>query len=418
VEAAESEPDRRLVALDFVRGVAILGILLLNVVGFAWPAVVYLSPRAPGGPTSGADDLVYLVTFVLADGKFRGLFSLLFGASLLLFVERADARGNDGLALQCRRLGWLALFGLAHFFLLWWGDILFLFAVCGFAALTVSHWRPARLVRAALTIYAAGVLALGAVTVVPAAPWLGLASAGTAASERLERGYAAEARHETTVMRGPWTGIVAHTTRHQWSSPLNTIAVNWFETLPLILIGMALLKSGFFAGGWPAARLRRWAAGWLVLGLALTLPLAALLWREGFPLALVLFVSHSPAAVGRLAMVLGYAALLVLAARRGARTPLGERVVAAGRTAFSNYIGTSLLMTALFHGWGLGLFARYGRLELLGFVALGWAAMLAWSKPWLARYRHGPLEWLWRALTYGQIGPLRRKPVATEIDSH
>ncbi|MET0180187.1 MAG: DUF418 domain-containing protein, partial [Novosphingobium sp.] len=150
----------------------------------------------------------------------------------------------------------------------------------------------------------------------------------------------------------------------------------------------------------------------------ITLPLAGWLESAGFPLALVQFVGHAPGAMGRLPMVLCYAALMVLAARGGAASRLGQRVIAAGRTAFSNYLGTTLLMTALFHGWGLGLFARYGRLELLGFVVLGWAAMLAWCGPWLARYRHGPLEWLWRSLTYGRIEPLARKGVANAIDSH
>ena len=143
---------QRLVALDFVRGIAILGILLLNIVGFAWPEIVYISPRAPTAPVSSVNDWTWLAMFVLADGKFRGLFSLLFGASMVLFVERAEASGRDGAALQRRRLGWLALFGLAHFFLLWWGDILFLYAMCGFVALALRGWPPRRLAITALTI--------------------------------------------------------------------------------------------------------------------------------------------------------------------------------------------------------------------------------------------------------------------------
>jgi uncharacterized protein len=87
--------------------------------------------------------------------------------------------------------------------------------------------------------------------------------------------------------------------------------------------------------------------------------------------------------------------------------------------ALSNYLGTSLLMAALFQGWGAGWFARYDRLQLLAFVVLGWAAMLAWSKPWLARFRHGPFEWLWRSLTYGRPAAMRRtKAVANAISSH
>ena len=423
-------PDpSRLVALDFVRGIAILGILLLNIVGFAWPEIVYVSPRAPTAPQSISDDWTWLAMFVLADGKFRGLFSLLFGASMLLFVDRAEAArqdfwGRDGAALQRRRLGWLALFGLAHFFLLWWGDILFLYAVCGFVALALRHWHPRKLAIAALTIYAAGILVIGSLTAVGAGSWLGLGESGGETAAGITQRYGDEARAEIPATLAPWPTHVAHMIGDAWSDPLTTVAFSWFETVPLMLIGMALFKSGMFAGTlagtlagtWDAARLRRWAWRGIGTGLALTLPLAWWLWRANFALPLTLFVWLGPAAVGRLASTIGYAALAVLLARRFADGALGERLVACGRMAFSNYIATSLVMTFIFHGWGLGLFARFGRFELIGFVLLGWALMLGWSKPWLARYRFGPLEWLWRSLTYGKIAPMRR-PLAIASDS-
>ena len=408
--------ENRLVALDFVRGVAILGILLLNIVGFAWPEIVYVSPRAPTAPVSTADDWTWLTIFVLADGKFRGLFSLLFGASMVLFVERAEASGKDGAALQRRRLGWLALFGLAHFFLLWWGDILFLYASCGFVALAMRGWSPRRLAMTALAIYAAGVLVLGSLTSVGAAPWLGLPDVGGESPAEVVERYGAEARAEIPATLASWPDHVAHMIRDSWTDPLITVSYSWFETIPLMLIGMALFKAGLFAGTWDVARLRRWAWWGIGSGLMLTLPLAWWLWREQFALPLTLFVWLGPAAVGRLASIVGYAALAVILARGFADGALGQRLVACGRMAFSNYIATSLVMTFIFHGWGLGLFARFGRFELMGFVLLGWALMLGWSKPWLARYRFGPLEWLWRSLTYAKLAPIRR-PLAIASDS-
>jgi uncharacterized protein len=112
-------------------------------------------------------------------------------------------------------------------------------------------------------------------------------------------------------------------------------------------------------------------------------------------------------------MGVGYAALLMLAAPRLIASPLGTRLRAAGRAAFSNYIATSLVMTAIFYGWGLGLLGKVGAAGQWAFVALGWALMLAWSKPWLDRLRYGPLEWLWRSLLYWQFEPMRRsKPIA------
>jgi len=98
----------------------------------------------------------------------------------------------------------------------------------------------------------------------------------------------------------------------------------------------------------------------------------------------------------------GYASLLVLATPSLARTSLGQRLIAAGRLAFSNYLLTTIVMTAIFYGWGLGLIGLFGEAELTGFMLLGWAMMLAWSKPWLSRFRQGPLEWLWRSLAEGR----------------
>ena len=256
---------------------------------------------------------------------------------------------------------------------------------------------------------------------VGAAPWLGLPDVGGESPAEVVERYGAEARAEIPATLASWPDHVAHMLRDSWTDPLITVSYTWFETIPLMLIGMALFKSGMFkaglfAGSWDAARLRRWAWWGVGSGLVLTLPLAWWLWREQFALPLTLFVWLGPAAMGRLASTIGYATLAVLLARRFADSALGERLVACGRMAFSNYIATSLVMTFIFHGWGLGLFARFGRFELMGFVLLGWALMLGWSKPWLARFRFGPLEWLWRSLTYGRIAPFRR-PLAIATDS-
>jgi len=107
-------------------------------------------------------------------------------------------------------------------------------------------------------------------------------------------------------------------------------------------------------------------------------------------------------------MVLGYAALIILLTRRGGW--LTERIAATGRAAFSNYLGTSILMTALFYGWGLGWFGSLHRIELWPVVLGMWVLMLAWSKPWLDRFAYGPLEWLWRSLARGKVQPMRRAP--------
>src|SRR5690606_32628768 len=160
-DAAPDRPvasDERIVSLDFIRGIAVLGILFANITAFGHPMLAYFWPAAlPGGGTE-ADGWVWLFQFVFVDGKFRGLFTLLFGAGMYLFMERVWARGGSQ-GVQGRRLFWLMLFGLAHFYLLFVGDILFLYAVSGFAALVALRWAAGTQLWVGLLWYVAGSMA-------------------------------------------------------------------------------------------------------------------------------------------------------------------------------------------------------------------------------------------------------------------
>jgi uncharacterized protein len=184
------------------------------------------------------------------------------------------------------------------------------------------------------------------------------------------------------------------------------------ETLPLMLIGMVLYRIGFFTREWERRRLRQVAVIGTAGGLALTLAALAWVWPRGFPPQAMSAALLFWLAIPHLLMATGYAALLVLATPRLAVTALGRRLTAAGRMAFSNYIGTTVVMTAIFYGWGLGLVGQVGRVAQLGYVLFAWALMLGWSLPWLAHFRQGPLEWLWRSLTERRLLPFRRHAIA------
>ena len=420
MNAAEAIPDQpvggseRVVALDFIRGIAVLGILFANIVALAQPTLAYYWPKGlPGGATD-VDRYVWLFQFVLIDGKFRGLFTLLFGAGMILFHERVAARGA-GLSLQPRRLFWLALFGLAHTFLVWTGDILLLFAVSGFAALAMLGWQARTQLRFGVVWFLSGSLLfcilLGSQAAMEGIPRL--QEQRPDAYEQVRRGVAEqveEAAEEAAVMRdGSYGEVVAYRVADEGPGlPPQLIFVALIETLPLMLIGMGLYRLGLFERRLDHARIRRW--GWIGVlgGAALSLPLGLWVLVAGFPLWLTQFVFNAAAAFLHLPMILGLAALLSLWAPTASVTWLGSRVTAAGRMAFSNYLGTSLVMMLLFQGWAGGLYGEFHRAGLLLFVILGMALMLAWSKPWLARFRYGPLEWLWRCLTYGKRLPLRR----------
>lgn len=408
----------RIAALDLVRGVAVLGILAVNISAFAGPAAASLTPHAPL-PGTHDDELAFAAMLLLYEGKMRALFTMLFGASMLLLIERWDAAGRDGEGLQMRRLGWLLLIGFLHYILLWWGDILFLYAVCGFAALALRHLPLKPMAIAAVLAFTLWHTssAISWVEAVAAEEAV-LSGQPTAEQSRQNAAWLVRQRdHITSEMaeyRAPWAQQVTHklTRRPFWQ--IEMALFNFGETLPLMLIGMALYRSGFFAGSWPRRHMRLMAVGGLILGLIPTV--AVLGWalpRHYPPLAMQAAIT-SWAALPHLVMALAYLALLMLCAPRLRPTALGQRLCAAGEMALSNYIGMTLVMTFIFYGWGLGLVGHVPQAVLPAFVVLGWALMLGWSKPWLTHFRHGPLEWAWRSLTEGTIQPLRRSAPAQQ----
>ena len=405
----EQAPTERIRTLDLIRGVAVLGIVAINVASFAAPESAAYSPNLPH-PTGPANGWAFMANLVLFEGKMRALFSMLFGASMVLFIERAElagraySAGRNGAALQLRRLGWLGLFGYLHFALLWDGDILFLYAVVGFGALALRQLKQAQLVTAALLLLALW-QAMGTAMWGPnlAREHAVLSGQPSAAAQRgysklLDTFRKADARSLAEAQLS-WPDEVAARLTDRPDYPPTLVFYNWGETLPLMLLGMALLRSGFFAGAWTRRRLRQVAAGGTVLGGGISLAFALWARGAGYPEMAMHFALSYGLVLPHLALALGYAALLVLAAPRLLRTTLGQQLEAAGRMAFSNYLATSLILTALCSGWGLGLFGQFGPAQRWTLVLLVWALMLSWSQPWLARFRQGPMEWLWRSLT-------------------
>lgn len=396
----------RIAALDLIRGVAVLGILAVNVAGFAGPPAATLTPHLPN-PGSNADEAVYAAVFVLFEGKMRGLFSLLFGTGIALFIERAEAAGRDGERLQLRRLGWLMLFGLLHYFLFWWGDILFLYAVAGLGTLLLHRLGARELLAGALVIFATCHIA-GAVSTWPGVgaeegvrTWTASPEAARAHAALIGN-YVNEAHGDLAAMHEGFAAQVARRLREEPLAPLDGIVPSIGETLPLMLLGIVLYRRGFFDGDLSQRKFLLILLGG-ALGLAMTLAALNWLWARHFPvraMSAALLYGMAPA---HLLMTLAYAATLVRWAPRLARRAPGRALVAAGRMAFSNYLGTTVLMTAIFSGWGLARAGAYGQAWLPVFVVLGWGAMLAASSIWLNHFRRGPLEWLWRSLTERRI---------------
>lgn len=383
-----------------MRGFAVLGILAINVTGFWGPSLATFSPAIPRVEADA--DGWFMLAFVLFEGKMRALFTLLFGASMMLFAQSAERSGRDPDIAQIRRLLWLALFGYLHFILLWWGDILFSYALCGLGALLFRRLSPGQMLAIALPFYglAQGVEALLAVPgiAVEQAIFAGQASAQDIAEQgAMMQRIAASVSQDVAVLDAGFIEAVRLRLDHSAVQPLATTASTFTETVPLMMTGMALLRLGLFSD-WSRHKLALFAVGGIGLGGLPTL--LAVQWLASHrwpPRAMFAAIEHGMA-IPHLLMAVGYAAGLVLLFPAAGRTLPGRMLTAAGRCAFSNYIGTTVLMTAIFSGWGLGFGPEMPRVWLPAVMILGWAAMLCWPLWWLARFGQGPLEALWRRL--------------------
>jgi uncharacterized protein len=185
------------------------------------------------------------------------------------------------------------------------------------------------------------------------------------------------------------------------------------ESMSLMLIGMALFNRGMLTGEWTAERYRRWALVGIAIGLAGNVPLAIWQFSDGFS-GYSVFTSHILWSMPfDFAMTIGYAALVMAWVKSSGDTPLVAHIAATGRMAFTNYLLTSIVMTSIFYGYGLGLTGRLERAELFLMVIGMWGLMLMWSKPWLDRFNYGPFEWLWRSMARLKLQPMRRPSVAS-----
>lgn len=415
---AATEPPPRVLTLDIVRGVAVMGILAMNIVAFAMPFQAYMNPLAYGWET-GADFASWVVSFIFIDGKMRGLFSFLFGASMLLVIERAQASGQAAASIHYRRMVWLLVFGLIHLYLIWFGDILVGYALVGMIAWFFRNRQPRALVRWGIgllvvqllvfAVFAASAFYLREAAAAPGASadvlkqWRGLEQQfGVPAGQPLAAKLA--------MFRGDYGAIAGYRLTEHATGPLKGLALFGWETLAYFLFGMVALRNGFLRGGWSDAAYRRTALIGFGIGVPAYALLAWILTRDGFSVPMVFAIVMAATVPFRPLLVVATAALIILLTRRGGA--LVERIAAAGRAAFTNYLGTSLIMTSLFYGYGVGLFGHLSRAELWLPVVAMWALMLLWSKPWLDRFQYGPFEWLWRSLARGAPQPMRRPAAA------
>lgn len=421
----------RVATIDVVRGLAVLGILVMNIVEFAWPDEAYGNPAFAGGCT-GADLWTWYAQTALFDGKMRALFSMLFGAGLVLIAERVERSGNalSATDVVLRRCLWLVPFGIVHrFFLQWTGDILYQYGLLGLIAVAFRHLR-ARTLLVLGTVWLLAFVPIGLRRYAQSCETRDQAAAAVVLQQKGEKVPEAMAfsqqrwdaransippKPETLqkeiddVRVGYWQLFRNRWDFHHTFQSAYLYYLWVFDVLGMMWLGMGLLKLGFFHG-----RCRTGVYGGLLLvgiGVALAQLAWAVRWQKaGFsPVALELrLVQDLTYAHGRALVALAWASALLLVLRTGRLRMLTSALGAVGRMAFSCYILQTVVCSLLFFGYGLGWFGTISRAHLLLVVAAVSLLQVVFSLAWLRVCRFGPLEWVWRSLVWWQVQPLRR----------
>jgi uncharacterized protein len=394
----------RIVELDALRGLAVIGIAWMNVYVFALPLQAYYNPAA-WGFQGGFDHAAWWSGFVLVEDKFRTLFAMLFGAGVAMLLERDHANPWRGHFL---RMAVLFAIGILHATLLASNDILRVYAMAGLALPFFM-----RLGSRALLIAGAALVGLH---MAGGIYWLREAFASWASGANdpalafFDMNYGANPLGVELAYDRGQEEFGQRLARRIVTIPqsLGTVAASLPLNLATMLVGIALWRNGLLAAQWPIRRLRRFGAGCALIALPALIALAAWEQAEEFPGVLVAANSLVFSAPFDLLLGIAYAAFaMALFGTCRERAPV-KRLAATGRLSLTNYLMTSLVFSILFASWGVGLFGELSRAQALALSLVPAALILAWSPLWLERFRQGPFEWLWRGIACARFGQIRR----------
>jgi uncharacterized protein len=401
---ATTQPER-VTALDTLRGFALLGILVMNIQSFAMPFAAYLNPTAYGD-LSGINLSVYLVGRLLFDQKFMTIFSMLFGAGVVLLTTRMEARGEKPARFHYRRMSWLLLFGLAHAYLLWYGDILVLYALCGLGAYFFRKLSPRKLLVIGLAVLMVSPLisTMGGLSM-PYWPKKQLREF----TEQMWLPPAEKIAAEVNAYRGGWLEQMPDRAEKSFGFQAFYIWI-WglWRAGGLMLVGMALFKWGVFSAQRSTAFYRAMLLIGAPAGIALSGYGAYRNYAVNWDVTYSFFWGDLWNYFGSLFLSAGWVGLVILACKHRVVPALECRLAAVGQMAFTNYLLHTLLSTTFFYGHGMGYFGSFERWQQFLFVVAVWIFQLVVSPLWLRHFSFGPFEWLWRSLTYGARQPLRR----------
>ncbi len=396
--------NHRIITLDALRGFAILGIPLMNVQSFAMIGQAYLNPTAFGDLT-GVNLWTWIVSHCLADQKFMSLFSILFGASILLIASSSERKNGSSISIHYRRNSWLLVFGLLHAYLVWYGDILVPYACCAFLVYPLRK-LPVNI------LFSSGFILFSIASTIEIYHGMELLHTPQEVLERFSGGWQPNQsimEHEIQAYQGSFMDQLIQ--RSKTAKMLQTtyfLQHNLWRILGLMLLGIAFFKSGFLSGKYEAKLYKK-------IGVCVGIPSLFLVavgilfnFHHHWSIEYSMYIGGQFNYWGSLGMALGYICIIICICKSKLYPHMVNKLSAVGRMALSNYLLQSALLALIFYGFGE--FGKVERIYQLLIVAM--LCLLQWwySSLWLNHFYYGPMEWIWRSLTAKRLQAFKKSP--------
>ena len=383
----------RIHTLDLLRGFAVLGILMMNITSFSQISIAYMNPTIGGG-LEGYNQYFHAFNYIFADTRFMSIFSILFGAGVVLFSQRIEAKGKRVNILHYKRMFWLLIFGLIHAYFIWAGDILVTYAICGILVFFFRKKSIQKLFILAVIMFIIPI-SLNFMT------YYGMPAVELESTFAFFNPSKEEIASQTKAMRGSYFKQMP--LRVDDAIQIQTIGFiieMFWRACAMMFLGMILYRKGILSAEKSTVFYRKLMWLGFIPGLILSGIGLSQAYDFEWNAAYIMNIGANYKFVSGLFMALGYIGLVIWCNKKRILKKIQDRLQAVGRMAFTNYIGMSVICTLIFNGNGLGLFGMLDRLQQFLIVISVWVLILILSPLVLKNYRFGPLEWLWRKLTY------------------
>ena len=381
----------RIDSLALIRGVAILGILIMNITSFSQIGMAYLNPKLGAG-IEGVNGWIHSFAFLFADMRFMSMFSILFGAGMMLFVQNIEQKELKPAKYHYKRMFLLLGFGLIHAHLIWLGDILVPYAICGCLVFLIRNWSSKALVTLASILFMIPVVMNLLIYCTLSPIELGEISGGI---------WNAESINEIQAYQSSYLGQME--ARSQGAYYLETsqfLSEGLWRYSAMMITGILLFRLEWFKAIKGGAYYLRFGLVFLITGLVISASGLYLSYERLWDGAWSMTVGHQFTYIASFSMALSYISILVFWSTVGRGRRVQNLLKKVGRMAFTNYIFSSVVCTFIFYGHGLGYFAQFDRVQQWGVVLFVWLLILLLSSWVMKRYKQGPLEFIWRKLTY------------------